>query len=86
MTQTHSKAELLASLAEDASYLRPDLFAIYGIDSLGNPFLGWGIQLCEDKTVYYDPKAAITHLSTSADQVLRIHQIAGEAHLCWLEN
>ena len=84
MTQTFSNEELLARLVEDASYFRPDLFAIYGIDRGGRPFLGWGMQLGAQEAVYYDPAGATTHLSTSADQVLRIHRRTGDAHLVWL--
>jgi hypothetical protein len=86
MTQTLSTEELVDRLAEDASYFRPQLFAVYGIDSSGRPFIGWGMQLGEDEAVYYEPGGASTWLSGSADQVLRTHQRTGEAHLRWLDD
>jgi hypothetical protein len=86
MTQTLTTTELLARLAADASYFRPELFAVYGVDRSGRPFLGWGMQLGEKEAVFYDPACSATHLSTSADQVLRTHRRTGEAHLVWLND
>ncbi len=84
MTQMLSTTELLARLAEDASYFRPELFAVYGVDRAGRPFLGWGMQMGERQAVFFDPAGSVTHLSTSADQVLRTHQRIADAHLVWL--
>lgn len=78
--------QLLARLADDASYFRPELFSVYGVTADGRPFLGWGMQLGEDEALYYEPGTASTWLSTSADQVLRTHQRSGQAHLRWLDD
>jgi hypothetical protein len=83
MTEAASAQPLLDQLAEDASYFRPELFAVYGIDGTGRPFLGWGMQLGEDEALYYQPGGA-TWVSTSAEQILRTHQHIGEARLSWL--
>jgi hypothetical protein len=85
VTQTLTAEQLLDRLAEDAAYFRPDLFAVYGVDREGRPFLGWGMQLGESEAVFYQPGGG-TWLSTSADQVLRSHQRTGEAHLRWLDD
>jgi hypothetical protein len=76
---------LLEQLAEDASFLRPELFAVYGVDNTGRPFLGWGMQLCDDKAVYHDPEGDITWLTPTADHILRRRRSLGSAHLVWLE-
>jgi hypothetical protein len=79
MTQAMSTQQLLDRRADDASYFRPELFSVYGIDRAGRPFLGWGMQLGEDEAIFYQPGAGATWLSSSADQVLRGHQRGGEA-------
>lgn len=86
MSRMLSTPELLARLADDASYFRPELFAVYGVDRTGRPFLGWGMQLGDQEALFYDPASATTHLSTSAAQVLRTHQRAADAHLVWLDD
>jgi hypothetical protein len=86
MTRAAEPAQLMDTLADDASYFRPELFAIYGVDSSGRPYIGWGMQLGETEAVYYEPGAASTWMSTSASQVLRTHQRTGEAHLRWLND
>jgi hypothetical protein len=78
--------QLLERLKDDASYFRPDLFAVYGVNKDGRPFLGWGIQFGEKEALFYDPDRSSTWHSGSADQVLRTHQRAGEAHLQWLDD
>lgn len=78
--------QLLAQLAEDASYFRPELFSVYGLNNNGQPFLGWGMQLGEKEAVFYDPHGGSTWLSISADQVLRAHQRTGQAYLRWLDD
>jgi hypothetical protein len=86
MTQTLSTGQMMERLAEDASYFRPRLFAVYGVDGQERPYLGWGMQLGEDEAVYHEPGGASTWLSGSADQVLRTHQRTGQAHLLWLDD
>ena len=85
MLQTLAARELLTRLADDASYFRPGLFAVYGVDRAGRPFLGWGMQLGESEAVFHQPGGG-TWLSTSADQVLRALRRTGEAHLRWLDD
>jgi hypothetical protein len=84
MNETAGSPQLLDQLAEDASYFRPEIFAIYGVDRKGRPFLGWGMQLGETEAVYHEPGVSSTWTSTSADQILRTHQRIGEARLTWL--
>lgn len=86
MTEGTTKRELLERLAEDASYFRPELFAVYGVDRGGQPFLGWGMQWGDTEAVYYQPDRNSTWLSTSAEHVLRGQQRIGEAHLKWLND
>lgn len=86
MNKTISPEKLIDRLVEDASYFRPELFSVYGVSNDGRPFLGWGMQLGENEAVFYEPAAASTWLSTSADQVLRTHRRTGEAHLKWLDD
>jgi hypothetical protein len=86
MTQAATPQQLMDALADDASYFRPELFAVYGVDRTGRPYIGWGMQLGDKEAVFYEPGAASTWVSTSADQVLRTHQRTGEAHLRWLND
>lgn len=86
MIKNATTEQLLERLDEDASYFRPDVFSIYGVDRQGRPFLGWGMQLGEDSAIFYQPGVAATHLSTSADQVLRAFRRGGEARLRWLDD
>ena len=84
--------ETLAQLAADAEYYRPEFFAIYGITKgvpghlPERPFLGWGIDFGEEwGAMFWSPPDRISHLSQSAEHILRSHQRNGEAHLVWLE-
>jgi hypothetical protein len=86
MIEVTGTQQLLGRLAEDASYFRPELFSVYGVDHDGRPFLGWGMQLGDDEAVFYQPGVRATSLSSSADQVLRTHQRIGEASLVWLDD
>ena len=79
------RERLMASIAEDASCLRPRLFSIYGVDCDGVPYLGWGMQLCDDDALYYHPRARVTWQSKSAEQVHARLNGAGEARLLWLD-
>ncbi|HEX3649562.1 MAG TPA: hypothetical protein VHV49_14145 [Pseudonocardiaceae bacterium] len=86
------RAKLIAAIAEDASYLRPNLFAVYGVFHEipgirpAMPFLGWGMDLGEpDGTLFWDPHHNTTHRAETADRILTIHRRTGEAHLTWLE-
>jgi hypothetical protein len=81
-----SRDELMAALAEDASYLRPGLFSVYGVDKSGRPFLGWGIQMGDKEAFYCQPGNATTWLSASAEQVHATLSRLGEAHLTWLDD
>lgn len=89
MDQTSSPMttdQLLARLADDASYFRPELFSVYGLDGGGRPFVGWGMQFGDDEAVYYQPGTGTMHVSTSADQVLRTHRRTGQANLLVLDD
>jgi hypothetical protein len=86
------RTAMLTRLAADAEYLRPRLFAIYGTfnAALGllpeRPFLGWGIDFGDEwGAMFWNPVDHTTHLSGSAEQVLRSHVRTGEAHLVWLD-
>lgn len=89
---TLDHATLLARLAADAEYLRPQLFAVYGVsNAVANPlpekpFLGWGIDFGEEwGAIFWNPIERVTHISDSAEQVLKTYQRAADAHLVWLE-
>ena len=91
-TATLDRAALLARLAADAEYLRPQLFAVYGVfqpvsDILPErPFIGWGIDFGDEwGAMFWNPVDHTTLLSGSAEQVLRSHVRTGEAHLVWLD-
>ncbi|HWE91364.1 MAG TPA: hypothetical protein VG317_18025 [Pseudonocardiaceae bacterium] len=79
---------LLAQLRADAEYFRPRLFAIYGVFHRGGrPFLGWGMELTageDGDTIFYEPSGA-THHASSAEQVLRLHQLIADVQLAWLD-
>jgi hypothetical protein len=47
--------QLMALLEDDASYLRPTLFAVYGVTEEGRPFLGWGMQFDENEAISIGP-------------------------------
>lgn len=79
------RERLIAAAEEDASFLRPRLFSIYGVDRAGEPYLGWGMQLCDDDALYYDPGARVTWQSKSAEHVHARLSGAGEARLVWLD-
>jgi hypothetical protein len=86
------RAAILALVAADAEYLRPQLFAVYGIfDPVGEllperAFLGWGIDFGEEwGAVFWNPMDQTTQISNSATQVLKAHQRTGDAHLIWLD-
>jgi hypothetical protein len=81
-----STDQVLDRLADDASYFRPELFSVYGVDRGGRPFVGWGMQFGADEAVFYQPGAGTMHVSTSADQVLRTHQRTGQAQLLVLDD
>lgn len=78
--------QLMTLLKDDASYLRPTLFAVYGVDKEGRPFLGWGMQFGEDEAIFYRPGSGDVSVSTSGDQVWRSHERRGDAHLMWLDD
>jgi hypothetical protein len=86
------RTAILARLAADAEYLRPQLFAVYGIFKAvpglvpERPFMGWGIDFGEEwGVIFWNPVDHTTQLSNSAEQVLRAHSRTGEAHLVWLD-
>jgi hypothetical protein len=85
-------ATLLARIAADAEYLRPQLFAVYGVFRPVStilperPFLGWGIDFGEEwGAIFWNPLDRTTHISDSAEQVLKAHQRTADAHLTWLD-
>jgi hypothetical protein len=86
------KTELMTALAEDASYLRPRLFAIYGvtreIEGLRpeSPFLGWGMELVDGGAIFREDDDRCIHISDSAERLLIAFQTHGEAALRWLED
>jgi hypothetical protein len=87
------RAAILALVAADAEYLRPRLFAVYGIfDPVGErvperAFLGWGIDFGGQwGAAFWNPMEQTTQLSDSAEQILRGHRRTGEAHLVWLDD
>ncbi|HEY3750941.1 MAG TPA: hypothetical protein VGL80_17265 [Pseudonocardiaceae bacterium] len=91
-TATLDRAALLARLAADAEYLRPQLFAVYGVfqpvsDILPErPFIGWGIDFGEEwGAIFWNPIEHVTQISDSAEQVLKAHQRTADVHLVWLE-
>ena len=82
----------LAELAEDASYFQPRLFAIYGVrrphcgdNGSGRPFLGWGIDFCDELGARFWGPGGSDHHSESAEQILAFYRRLGEAHLRWLD-
>ena len=91
-TATLDRATLLARLAADAEYLRPQLFAVYGVSHAVStvlperPFLGWGIDFGEKwGAIFWNPIERVTQISDSAEQVLKGHQRTADAQLVWLE-
>jgi hypothetical protein len=91
-TGKHDRTSILARLAADAEYFRPELFAIYGISKAvagilpERSFLGWGIDFGEEwGAIFWNPVEHTTQHSDSAEQVLRSHTRTGEAHLVWLD-
>ena len=80
--------ELLTELDSDARWFRPRPFAVYGIrKSDGSPFLGWGLDLPEPQSaIFYRPEANVLWRSTSANGVLRHHEIFSTARLIWLND
>lgn len=78
--------QLMDRPAEDAAHFRPMLFAVFGTDNAGRPFLGWGMQLGENEAVYCQPGSATTWHATSAEQVHRTCQRLGDARLMWLDD
>lgn len=79
------RERLMASIAEDASFLRPRLFSIYGVDVHGVPYLGWGMQLCDGDALYYQPGAGVTWMAKTAEEVHEKLGVAGQARLVWLD-
>lgn len=86
------RADVLAELKENAEYLQPRLFAIYGILNPSRaseselPFVGWGLDCRDDQgAVFVDPVEGGTHTSDSADRILALYQRLGEAYLVWLD-
>lgn len=75
------------TLAEDAEYLQPRLFAIYGIYNHGeDELLGWGMEFDDGLgTLFYEPQTSSTWHSRSAKEVLASHQIIADARLRWLD-
>lgn len=84
--QTMTKDELMSNLAEDASYYRPTLFSVYGVDQRGCPFLGWGMQMGENEAFYTQPGMSTTWVSTSAEQVHATLSRHADARLVWLDD
>ncbi|HEX5401847.1 MAG TPA: hypothetical protein VFX16_06055 [Pseudonocardiaceae bacterium] len=91
-TATLDRTALLARLAADAEYLKPQLFAVYGIANAVStlvperPFLGWGIDFGEEwGAIFWNPIERVTHVSDSAEQVLNTHVRTADAHLVWLD-
>jgi hypothetical protein len=78
--------ELMDLLRDDASYLRPTLFAVYGVSKEGCPFLGWGMQFGEDEAIFYRPDGGEISVSTSGEQILRGHARRGDARLLSLDD
>lgn len=86
------RAANLARLDADARHYRPEFFAIYGIAEAitdlvpERAFIGWGMDFGQEwGAVFWCPPERTTHLSQSAEQILRSHQHNAEAHLIWLE-
>lgn len=85
--------KLVAAIAEDASFFRPNLFAVHGLFREiprirpVMPFLGWGMDLGEPHGVFFwDPHHDTTLRAESAERILTIHRRAADlAHLTWLE-
>jgi hypothetical protein len=73
-------------LEDDASYLRPTLFAVYGVDGAGRPFLGWGMQFVENEAIFYQPGSRGVSISTTGEQIHRSHGRRGDARLMWLDD
>lgn len=83
--------ELLAGLAQDAEYLQPRVFAIYGVyrQATGDPlpeqpFLGWGLDFGPEMGAGFWQSNGSVHQGKSAEELLAYHQRLGEARLCWL--
>jgi hypothetical protein len=84
--------ELMMELAEDASYLRPRLFAIYGVNREieglrpESAFIGWGMELGDGRgALYREEDDRSVHIADSAQQLLACYQIHAEAALLWLQ-
>lgn len=87
-----TRAAVLARLEADSHYYRPEYFAIYGIANAipglvpERTFIGWGMDFGGDYgAIFWCPPERATHMSQSAEQILRSHQRNAEAHLIWLE-
>jgi hypothetical protein len=85
------RAEWMAALAEDASYFRPRLFAIYGVNRAitglrpESPFLGWGIDLGDGAgALFREEDDRSIHTADSAERLLTSFQTHAEAALVWL--
>ncbi|HEX5117979.1 MAG TPA: hypothetical protein VFW65_22580 [Pseudonocardiaceae bacterium] len=55
------------------------------MDHEGSPYLGRGMQLCEDDAFYDLPSARVTWTSKSAEQVHGKLNLAGDARLVRLD-
>jgi hypothetical protein len=86
MSELPGKERLMGLLEADASYLRPTLFAVYGVDRADRPFLGWGMQFGEDEAIFYQPGSGAVSISTSGEHVHRSHDRRGDACLMWLDD
>jgi hypothetical protein len=86
MPESHGKERLMGLLEADASYLRPTVFAVYGVDRADRPFLGWGMQFGEDEAIFYQPGSGAVSISTSGEQIHGNHGRRGDARLMWLDD
>ncbi|HEX3785991.1 MAG TPA: hypothetical protein VHX38_40585 [Pseudonocardiaceae bacterium] len=87
------RTEWMAALAEDASYFRPRLFAIYGVQRAlkgfwpEHPFLGWGMDHGDGKgAIFREDDDRSIHTADSAEQLLIGFKTHAEAELVWLED
>ncbi|HWC78901.1 MAG TPA: hypothetical protein VG756_02960 [Pseudonocardiaceae bacterium] len=81
MIENAELGALFSAMQEDAVYLRPDIYALYGVLHGGGPFLGWIMDFPEGGAILYDPRERVPWISDSAEQILATHQRLGAARL-----
>ncbi|RZS41368.1 hypothetical protein EV193_103691 [Herbihabitans rhizosphaerae] len=83
---TIALSEALPLIRDTVHRCAPRLFTIYGADEVtGSPLIGWGMDFGPKiGALYWQPHDNTTHTGESAEQIHKIYELAGVAHLDWL--